>query len=57
VQKAGIDEPDIMKTNGTYIYYFDQTKNTIKIIDVKTQNLVNTIAVTKEFAVQSMLLQ
>ena len=32
VQKAGIDEPDIVKNDGNYIYYVNNTKKILYII-------------------------
>lgn len=35
VQVAGVDEGDIVKTDGKYLYYFSQTDHTVSIIETK----------------------
>lgn len=57
VQKDGIDEPDIMKVNGSVVYYLDQQKSRIRVLDSATQKLINTISFPADYYVTSMLMQ
>lgn len=49
VQKDGVDEPEIIKTNGTYIYYLDQNKGTLHILDPKTQKEITSLVLPKDY--------
>lgn len=43
VQVEGVDEADIVKTNGNYIFYYRDTKNAVSVIDVKDEKTIETI--------------
>ena len=47
IQVEGVDEADIVKTDGEYIYYAGDAKK-IKIVDVKEQKLVSEIELYEE---------
>ncbi len=49
VQKEWVDEPDIIKTNGTYIYYLDQSKGILRILDAKNQKEISSIVLPKDY--------
>ena len=51
VQVAGIDEADIIKTDGQYFYVFDMNRNAIYIVSAKgsEMKLTATIPVAEEF--------
>jgi len=51
-QIAGVDESDIIKTDGTYIYYFNDTQKAVFIIQVGTdgpEEIVKKINMPKNF--------
>ena len=43
IQVQGVDEADIVKTNGEYIFYYRREKRTLSIIDVKNEEVVEAI--------------
>ena len=43
IQVEGVDESDIVKTNGEYIFYCRASKRDISVIDVKTNKLITSI--------------
>lgn len=43
VQVQGVDEADIVKTNGNYIFYYRNTENTVSIIDTKNKEVIKNI--------------
>lgn len=43
VQVQGVDEADIVKTNGDYIFYYKRYEYEISVIDVKNKEVVKTI--------------
>lgn len=43
VQVQGVDEADIVKTNGDYIFYYRKYKYEISVIDVKNKEVIKTI--------------
>lgn len=49
VQKAGVDEPEIIKTNGKNIYYLDQSKWVLRILDVQTQKELSSLVLPKDY--------
>jgi hypothetical protein len=49
VQKEWVDEPEIIKTNWTYIYYLDQNRGILRILDPKTQKELTSISLPKEY--------
>lgn len=49
-QKTGVDEPDIIKNDGTYIYYADMQQNRqIHIVSVASNKEVATITLPADF--------
>lgn len=49
VQKEGVDEPEIIKTNGIYIYYLDQNRGILRVLDPKSQREMTSITLPKEY--------
>ena len=43
VQVQGVDEADIVKTNGNYIFYYRNTENEVSIIDAKNKEVIKNI--------------
>lgn len=43
VQVQGVDEADIVKTNGDYIFYYRRAEKLLSIVDVKNEELIETI--------------
>lgn len=43
VQVQGVDEADIVKTNGDYIFYYRKYEYEISVIDVKNKEVIKTI--------------
>lgn len=43
VQVQGVDEADIVKTNGDYIFYYRKYEYTLSVIDVKNKEVIKTI--------------
>ncbi len=65
VQKAGIDEPDIIKNDGKYIYYVNNTKKLLYILkwpyngstlDLSTVNTVSILRLPKTYNATDLLL-
>lgn len=65
VQKAGIDEPDIVKNDGNYIYYVNNTKKLLYIvkgpytnskIDLTGPNVVKIMRLPKSFNATDLLI-
>lgn len=66
VQKEGIDEPDIIKNDGQYIYYVNNTKKLLSIIkwpsmsswslDVSTANVIKMIKLPKSYQTSDLLI-
>jgi len=49
IQVEGVDEADIIKTNGKYIFYRNGNKNSqIVVVDTETQEIVNEINLKKD---------
>lgn len=43
VQVQGVDEADIVKNNGEYIFYYRRVEGDIKVIDAKNNKVINSI--------------
>lgn len=56
IQVQGVDEADIVKTNGDYIFYYRREERTLSIINVKNENVVKSIEY-KEAIPQEMYLK
>ncbi len=50
IQVGGVDEADIVKTDGKNLYQYRQTANTVEIVDAKTLASVATIKLTSNFS-------
>lgn len=48
-QVKWVDESDIIKTDGKFIYYFNQTQKAVYIIDVQSNKVVKKIHIPKNF--------
>ncbi len=48
IQVEGVDESDIVKTNGEYIFYCRTSKKDISVINVETNELITSIALGEE---------
>ena len=48
-QVAGVDESDIVKTDGKYVYYYNQTQNAVYIVKAGTLELQKKINLPKNF--------
>jgi len=49
IQVEGVDESDIIKTDGKHIYYYNQNKQSIYIVKVGTLEVVKKINLPKNF--------
>lgn len=49
VQKQWVDEPDIIKSTWKYIYYIDQNKWILRVLDPQNQREITTISLPKDF--------
>lgn len=56
-QKAGVDEPEIIKNNGTTIYYIDSQKGVLRVLDPKTQKEITSMPLPKDYWGAQMLVQ
>ncbi len=56
VQKAWTDEPDILKSNGKYLYYLDSQNGKLRVLDPKTKVEVVSIVLPKDYWGTQMLI-
>lgn len=56
LQKQGIDEPDILKSNGRHLYYVNHHLWSTQIIDPNTQEEVGRISLPKTLETQDLFL-